>query len=57
MHLLPKLEEIDLSWNDFIGGALEPLTLKFKHLEELKVLHLSNCRLTAKDLALLGTLK
>nr|XP_020649487.1 leucine-rich repeat-containing protein 31 isoform X2 [Pogona vitticeps] len=54
IHLLPELEEIDLSWNDFIGGALEPLPLQFKHLQELKVLQLSNCRLTAKDLAFLG---
>ncbi|XP_053164990.1 leucine-rich repeat-containing protein 31 [Hemicordylus capensis] len=52
--LLPDLEEIDLSWNDFIGGALEPLALQFKHLQELKVLRLSNCRLTAKDVASLG---
>ncbi|XP_061493719.1 leucine-rich repeat-containing protein 31 [Rhineura floridana] len=52
--LLPELEEIDLSWNDFIGGTLESLTLQFKHLQELKVLRLNNCRLTAKDVAFLG---
>ncbi|XP_062987990.1 leucine-rich repeat-containing protein 31 [Elgaria multicarinata webbii] len=52
--LLPDLEEIDLSWNDFIGVALEPLILQFKHLQELKVLRLNNCRLTAKDVAFLG---
>ncbi|KAH0624141.1 hypothetical protein JD844_007573 [Phrynosoma platyrhinos] len=54
--LLPGLEEIDLSWNDFIGGILGPLTLQFKHLQELKVLRLSNCRLTAKDIAFLAQL-
>ncbi|XP_026521922.1 leucine-rich repeat-containing protein 31 isoform X2 [Notechis scutatus] len=52
--LLPDLEEIDLSWNDFIGGALEPLALQFKHLQELKVLQLNSCRLTTKDVACLG---
>nr|XP_060623527.1 leucine-rich repeat-containing protein 31 [Anolis sagrei ordinatus] len=52
--LLSGLEEIDLSWNDFIGGTLGPLTQQFKHLQKLKVLQLSNCRLTAKDMAFLG---
>ncbi|XP_054840213.1 leucine-rich repeat-containing protein 31 isoform X1 [Eublepharis macularius] len=52
--LLPDLEEIDLSWNDFIGGALQTLTLQFSHMQELKVLRLNNCRLTAKDITFLG---
>ncbi|XP_013912290.1 PREDICTED: leucine-rich repeat-containing protein 31 [Thamnophis sirtalis] len=54
ISLLPDLEEIDLSWNDFIGGALEPLALQFKHLQELKILQLNSCRLTTKDVACLG---
>ncbi|XP_042314476.1 leucine-rich repeat-containing protein 31 [Sceloporus undulatus] len=54
MPLLPDLEEIDLSWNDFIGGILGPLTLQFKHLQRLQVLRLSNCMLTAKDISFLG---
>ncbi|KAF7242591.1 Leucine-rich repeat-containing protein 31 [Varanus komodoensis] len=52
--MLPDLEEINLSWNDFMEGTLEPLILRFKHLQELRVLQLSNCRLTAKDVAFLG---
>ncbi|KAJ7324130.1 hypothetical protein JRQ81_017150 [Phrynocephalus forsythii] len=52
--LLPELEEVNLSWNDLIGGTLEPLTLQFKYLQELKVLQLSSCRLTGKDIAFLG---
>ncbi|XP_066477647.1 leucine-rich repeat-containing protein 31 [Tiliqua scincoides] len=52
--LLPHLEEINLAWNDFIGGALEPLALQFKHMQELKVLRLNNCRLSAKDVPFLG---
>ncbi|KAL7990983.1 hypothetical protein Chor_014413, partial [Crotalus horridus] len=54
ISLLPDLEEIDLSWNDFIGGKLEHLALQFKHLQELKVLQLNSCRLTTKDVACLG---
>ncbi|XP_054840215.1 leucine-rich repeat-containing protein 31 isoform X2 [Eublepharis macularius] len=54
--LLPDLEEIDLSWNDFIGGALQTLTLQFSHMQELKVLRLNNCRLTAKDITFLAQL-
>ncbi|XP_053246481.1 leucine-rich repeat-containing protein 31 isoform X2 [Podarcis raffonei] len=54
IYLLPGLEEIDLSWNDLIGGTLKSLTLPFKCLQELKVLRLKNCRLTAMDLSFLG---
>lgn len=56
LSLLPDLEEIDLSWNDFIGGKLEHLALQFKHLQELKVLQLNSCRLTTKDIGCLGTI-
>lgn len=52
--LLPDLEEINLSWNDFIGGALKTVTPQFKHIQKLKVLHLGNCRLAAQDIAFLG---
>ncbi|XP_048362151.1 leucine-rich repeat-containing protein 31 isoform X2 [Sphaerodactylus townsendi] len=52
--LLPDLEEIDLSWNHSIGGALESLTLQFSHTQRLKVLRLNNCGLTAKDITFLG---
>lgn len=57
IHLLPGLEEIDLSWNDLIGGTLKSLTLPFKCLQELKVLRLNNCRLTAMDLSFLGIIQ
>nr|XP_056706349.1 leucine-rich repeat-containing protein 31 [Euleptes europaea] len=52
--LMPDLEEIDFSWNHFIGGALQPLTLQFSHTQKLKVLRLNNCGLTAKDITFLG---
>ncbi|XP_060098484.1 leucine-rich repeat-containing protein 31 isoform X2 [Heteronotia binoei] len=54
LPLLPDLEEIDLSWNDLIRGALQPLTLQFSHTQKLTVLRLNNCRLTAKDITSLG---
>ncbi|XP_015267068.1 PREDICTED: leucine-rich repeat-containing protein 31 [Gekko japonicus] len=54
LPLLPDLEEIDLSWNNFIGGALQPLTLQFSHAQKLEVLRLNNCGLTAKDVTSLG---
>ncbi|XP_072474623.1 leucine-rich repeat-containing protein 31 isoform X2 [Notamacropus eugenii] len=54
LPLLPELEELDLSWNDFIGGALKPVTLQIHHVSKLKILRLSNCRLTTDDVLALG---
>ncbi|XP_077204562.1 leucine-rich repeat-containing protein 31 isoform X2 [Paroedura picta] len=54
LPLLPDLEEMDLSWNDFVGGALQPLTHQFSHTQKLKVLRLNNCRLMPKDVTFLG---
>ncbi|XP_019347384.2 leucine-rich repeat-containing protein 31 isoform X3 [Alligator mississippiensis] len=51
---LPELEEINLSWNDCIGGTLKPLTLQLHHVNKLKSLRLNNCSLTAEDIASLG---
>ncbi|XP_074046984.1 leucine-rich repeat-containing protein 31 isoform X4 [Macrotis lagotis] len=49
LPLLPDLEELDVSWNDFIGGALKPILLQIHHVSKLKILRLSNCRLTTDD--------
>ncbi|XP_068939765.1 leucine-rich repeat-containing protein 31 [Petaurus breviceps papuanus] len=54
LPLLPDLEELDISWNDFIGGALKPIMLHIHHVRKLKNLQLSNCRLTADDVLALG---
>ncbi|XP_064418125.1 leucine-rich repeat-containing protein 31 [Latimeria chalumnae] len=54
MPHLTDLEELDISWNDFIGGTLKPLTLHLQHVSRLKVLKLSSCRLTADDIMALG---
>ncbi|XP_029472386.1 leucine-rich repeat-containing protein 31 isoform X4 [Rhinatrema bivittatum] len=54
LPLLPDVEELDVSWNDFIGGTLRPLTLELHRVSQLKILRLSNCRLTADDTDALG---
>nr|XP_033815574.1 leucine-rich repeat-containing protein 31 isoform X2 [Geotrypetes seraphini] len=54
LPFLPDVEEFDVSWNDFIGGALSLLTVELHHLSKLKILRLNNCRLTADDTNALG---
>ncbi|XP_062901290.1 leucine-rich repeat-containing protein 31 isoform X2 [Mobula hypostoma] len=50
----PSLEELDLSWNESIGGALNVLTSHFQHIPQLRVLELSSCALSALDISSLG---
>ncbi|XP_043378714.1 leucine-rich repeat-containing protein 31 isoform X2 [Chelonia mydas] len=54
LSFLPELEELNLSWNDFVGGALKLLALRLHHMSKLKILQLNNCRLTAEDVTSLG---
>ncbi|NWT05616.1 LRC31 protein, partial [Mionectes macconnelli] len=54
LPFLPELEEISLSWNGCVGGTLKALTVHLHHVNLLKVLRLSNCRLTAEDVISLG---
>ncbi|MGH0127256.1 UNVERIFIED_CONTAM: hypothetical protein FKN15_077005 [Acipenser sinensis] len=54
LPFLTLLEDLDLSWNDFIGGALKALTFHLQLVNRLKTLKLSNCRLTAEDITALG---
>ncbi|XP_038273506.2 leucine-rich repeat-containing protein 31 isoform X2 [Dermochelys coriacea] len=54
LPFLPELEELNLSWNDLVGGALKPLALRLHHMSKLKILQLNNCRLTAEDVTTLG---
>ncbi|CAH2247555.1 leucine-rich repeat-containing 31 isoform X1 [Pelobates cultripes] len=54
VSFLPDAEEIDLSWNDLIGGSIHLLTSQFQHVCNLKILSLSNCSLTEKDFTALG---
>ncbi|NXR84080.1 LRC31 protein, partial [Pycnonotus jocosus] len=54
LPFLPELEEISLSWNGCVGGTLKALTVHLHHVNQLKVLRLNNCRLTAEDVISLG---
>ncbi|KAM4894804.1 leucine-rich repeat-containing protein 31 [Sylvia borin] len=54
LPFLPELEEISLSWNGCVGGTLKALTAHLHHVNQLKVLRLNNCRLTAEDVISLG---
>uniref|UniRef100_A0A8C8SMC9 Leucine rich repeat containing 31 n=1 Tax=Pelusios castaneus TaxID=367368 RepID=A0A8C8SMC9_9SAUR len=54
LPFLPELEELNLSWNDFVGGALKPLALRLCQMSKLKILQLNNCRLGAEDVPCLG---
>ncbi|XP_040284137.1 leucine-rich repeat-containing protein 31 isoform X1 [Bufo bufo] len=54
MSFLPDVEEIDLSWNELVGGAMMMLTPHLCHVSRLRILNLSNCGLTADDAGALG---
>nr|DBA26158.1 TPA: hypothetical protein GDO54_010455 [Pyxicephalus adspersus] len=54
MPFLLDIEEIDLSWNDLIGGSLKLMTPHFNHINRLRILNLSNCGLTSDDTTALG---
>ncbi|GCC28007.1 hypothetical protein chiPu_0006433 [Chiloscyllium punctatum] len=51
---LPQLEELDLSWNELIGGTLKVLTNPMQRVPQLRVLVLGSCRLSEMDLSALG---
>ncbi|KAJ8279272.1 hypothetical protein COCON_G00063380 [Conger conger] len=54
LPFLSQLEEIDLSWNDLIGGSLKAFPAQVRHVARLRRLRLSSCRLKAEDLTALG---
>ncbi|XP_055007247.1 leucine-rich repeat-containing protein 31 isoform X1 [Boleophthalmus pectinirostris] len=51
---VPLLEDLDLSWNDLIGGSLRALSSHLNHMNCLSALRLSGCRLNHQDLSALG---
>ncbi|XP_012495651.1 PREDICTED: leucine-rich repeat-containing protein 31 isoform X2 [Propithecus coquereli] len=51
---LPDLEELDISWNDFVGGTLLSITQQMHLVSKLKILRLGSCRLTTEDVQALG---
>ncbi|KAM9337130.1 leucine-rich repeat-containing protein 31 [Symphorus nematophorus] len=54
LQFLPRLEELDVSWNELIGGSLKALTSHLQHVGGMRALRLCSCRLNADDIAALG---
>ncbi|XP_073530959.1 leucine-rich repeat-containing protein 31 [Phyllobates terribilis] len=54
MPFMPDAEEIDLSWNELVGGSMMLLTPHLGHVSSLRILSLSNCGLTVNDAGALG---
>ncbi|TKS87346.1 Leucine-rich repeat-containing protein 31 [Collichthys lucidus] len=54
LQFLPQLEEVDVSWNELIGGSLTALTSHLQHGAGIRALRLCSCRLSADDIAALG---
>uniref|UniRef100_A0A8D0AZR2 Leucine rich repeat containing 31 n=1 Tax=Sander lucioperca TaxID=283035 RepID=A0A8D0AZR2_SANLU len=54
LQFLPQLEEVDISWNDLIGGCLKALTSHLHHVGGIRKLRLCSCRLDTDDVAALG---
>ncbi|XP_038301961.1 leucine-rich repeat-containing protein 31 isoform X3 [Canis lupus familiaris] len=54
LPLLPDLETLDISWNDFVGGTLRSITQQMHLVSKLKILRLGSCRLTTDDVRALG---
>ncbi|TKS87360.1 Leucine-rich repeat-containing protein 31 [Collichthys lucidus] len=54
LQFLPQLEEVDVSWNELIGGSLTALTSHLQHVAGIRALRLCSCRLSADDIAALG---
>lgn len=54
LEFLPQLEELDVSWNELIGGCLKALTSHLHHVVGLRALRLCGCRLSADDITALG---
>ncbi|KAM9331820.1 leucine-rich repeat-containing protein 31 [Pholidichthys leucotaenia] len=54
LQFLPQLEELDVSWNDLIGGSLSALTSHLQLAGSTRTLRLCGCRLNDHDVAALG---
>lgn len=54
LQFLPQLEEMDVSWNELIGGSLTALTSHLPQVDGIRMLKLCSCRLNADDVAALG---
>uniref|UniRef100_A0A7N8X903 Leucine rich repeat containing 31 n=1 Tax=Mastacembelus armatus TaxID=205130 RepID=A0A7N8X903_9TELE len=56
LQFLPQLEEMDLSWNELIGGCLKALTSYLHYVSGVRTLRLCSCRLNAEDIVAMGEL-
>ncbi|RVE59152.1 hypothetical protein OJAV_G00201160 [Oryzias javanicus] len=54
LQSLPQLEEVDVSWNDLIGGGLMAITSHFQLVGGVRTLRLCGCRLDGEDVAALA---
>ncbi|XP_074478237.1 leucine-rich repeat-containing protein 31 isoform X1 [Sebastes fasciatus] len=54
LQFLPHLEEVDVSWNELIGGCLTALTSHLQQVGGIRTLLLCSCRLNADDVIALG---
>lgn len=54
LQCLPRLEEVDLSWNNLIGCSLLSLTSHLQLVGGIRTLRLCSCRLNADDITALG---
>ncbi|KAM6900098.1 leucine-rich repeat-containing protein 31 [Xenentodon cancila] len=54
LQFLPELEELDISWNELIGGSLTAMTSHLHHVGGTRTLRLRSCRLNAEDVSALG---
>ncbi|XP_056289687.1 leucine-rich repeat-containing protein 31 isoform X2 [Pseudoliparis swirei] len=54
LQFLPQLEEVDVSWNELIGGCLTALTSHLQEVGGIRALRLCSCRLNAADITALG---
>ncbi|KAM3592978.1 uncharacterized protein V6R79_003040 [Siganus canaliculatus] len=54
LQFLPHLEEVDVSWNELIGGGLGALTGHLQEVGGVRELRLCSCRLSGEDVAALG---
>ncbi|TWW70631.1 leucine-rich repeat-containing protein 31 [Takifugu flavidus] len=54
LECLPELEELDVSWNELIGGCLKALTSHLQQVGALRALRMCGCRLSPDDVAALG---
>lgn len=54
LQFFPQLEDMDVSWNELIGGSLTTLTSHLQHVGGIRTLKLCSCRLDTDDVAALG---